>query len=576
MKLREYKKNLKKEYESTFPQKETKQKRQFQFKLRYVFATAFGILLLALGIQHLYILGYNAGIERHNEKIRNEIMQEDLNQLIPIDSKNQYDKIVLDYQNKITFRNEKSSILQNLFSLQFIGCSSSKGDALPPPTNTGESSFQTNVQVQGVDESDVAKSDGKYIYYFDLNKLYIYKAETNSVIAESLDDGKELYIFEDKIITLGTKKTRIYEWKQEKLTKKDELAYDIYLTSRLTDGILYLASGTIMGKEEVKYTSCYYDSFSNPRYVYSLIKLNLTGLEKKETQLLSTNEVKLYASSQTFYFAAKEKNITSISMFTLELEPIGVIRLLGTVLNQFSMDEYEGFFRVVTTDKTRDALEMNALSIFDLNDACKRVGYLDQGIGKEYQEVKSVRFDKNTCYIVTYENTDPLYEIDCSNPAEPKIISAYEAPGYSNYLHTFQIKNKEYVLGLGYTDARGSTKISVYEKTNGTAQIGKDFILSYNLPTKDYFNTGIYPSMFENHKALFFYQDASYFYFGVQAAYDTYLMFKIDVEASENVISIQKEIPIKNASHEKQASRAFLIEGILYITDGKQIILEQF
>lgn len=114
-------------------------------------------------------------------------------------------------------------------------------------------------------------------------------------------------------------------------------------------------------------------------------------------------------------------------MFTLELEPIGVIRLLGTVLNQFSMDEYDGFFRVVTTDKTRDALEMNALSIFDLNDACKRVGYLDQGIGKEYQEVKSVRFDKNTCYIVTYENTDPLYEIDCSNPTEPKIISAYEA-----------------------------------------------------------------------------------------------------------------------------------------------------
>ncbi|MDE5856258.1 MAG: beta-propeller domain-containing protein, partial [Anaeroplasmataceae bacterium] len=236
--------------------------------------------------------------------------------------------------------------------------------------------------------------------------------------------------------------------------------------------------------------------------------------------------------------------------------------------------EYEGYFRVVSTDNTKNAEELNAITIFDLSDL-QKVGYLNQGIGLERQIVKSVRFDKNTCYVVTYENTDPLYEIDCSNPKEPTIVSAYQAPGYSNYLHTFKIGEKEYVLGLGYTDSLRSTKISVYEKTDGTAQIGKDFILAYDdyYSKGSYYNKGIKLQMFENHKALFIYEDGRNLYLGAHVAYNAYLIFKIDVE-SENVVTIYKEIKLNGEL--RNDSRLFLIENRLYITDCDKVIVDIF
>ena len=312
-----------------------------------------------------------------------------------------------------------------------------------------------------------------------------------------------------------------------------------------------------------------------PNYVYSLCCFDLDTLESKETQLLSSYSSILYASDQSFYFTSYNQFYTAISIFSFDLEPLGVVYVNGSVLNQFSMDEYEGYFRVVSTDTTRNAEELNAITIFDLSDL-KKIGYLDQGIGKERQIVKSVRFDKNTCYVVTYENKDPLYEIDCSNPEKPTIVSEYQAPGYSNYLHNFKIGDKEYVLGLGYTDSLVNTKVSVYEKTEeGTSQIGDDFILSSSeyYSKGDYYNPSLKTGMFSNHKALFIYNDGTYLYLGAQVAYDAYLIFKIDVEA-ESVITIDKEFKLKGEKN--NSSRLFLVDNKIYLTNCEIIVVDNF
>lgn len=70
-------------------------------------------------------------------------------------------------------------------------------------------SSETNVQVKGVDEADIVKNDGKYIYYVANNKLFIidaYPADDAEVISEiEIEDGyiQEIFINEDKLVVMG-------------------------------------------------------------------------------------------------------------------------------------------------------------------------------------------------------------------------------------------------------------------------------------------------------------------------------------------------------------------------------------
>lgn len=570
MKIKDYQKNLKKEFQETFQPKEIKPKRQFQFKLRYAFALAFAVLFVVVLGYHISIYCYNAEVDRFNETLRSEVINYgDSTKLSSVHSKKEYENVVLKYQNERTYKTKRQSFLSMIFSLQLGGCTSSKdGDTLYPPTS--DTNYDTNIQVEGIDEADVAKCDGKYIYYLNSTMLTIYCIETQSTVATYPDSGFELYVYQNKIVSFGTSKTTIYEFSNHEIKVKFQFQYQNYIDSRIVNEDLYFVAGSLANEESILYDECYYDNYSQPRCLYSLVRLNLNTLEKKEVQLLSRFQSILYASHQHFYIASKENMFTSISIFSYDLEPVGVIRVSGTILNQFSMDEYENTFRVVSTDTSKNATELNAISIFSISEGFKRVGFLDQGIGLGRQTVKSVRFNQNTCYVVTYETKDPLYEIDCSNPYSPSIVSIYQSPGYSNYLHTFTVEGKEYVLGLGFTDSQFNTKISVYEKNDVTSQIGKDFILSYDTyyDKGDYVNANLYENMFTNHKALWIYENDNKVYLGAMVAYDAYLIFEIDVNTSEEIIKIYQTIPLIKGT---KNTRLFMVEGMLYILDESKV-----
>lgn len=593
MKLKEYKKNLKNEYQETFQQKGIQPKKQFQFKIRYAFALAFLLLFAVLIGQHIYVICYNAEVDRFNASLRTEVVNYDTSEgLTSIHSKKEYEAIVTKYTNQRVYRSKQKSILSNLFSFQPIGCTANKGEDLglmvpdtsapstapSDETNSNQNnSFNTNVQVMGLDEADVAKCDGRYIYYLVYNALYIYDIETQTPVLNHQDSGNELYIYQNRIISIGYSSTSVYEFENNKLVLQYQFEYDMRLDSRLVGENLYLVKGFKVEESNIIYNDCYYDNCSQPRYLYSLVRLNLNTFVKKEIQLLSQSSSILYASDNHFYIAAQESHYTVISIFTFDLEPVGSVRVCGKVLNQFSMDEYNNTFRVVTTDTFRKDNELNAITIFDITRNFERVGYLDQGIGLDRQIVKSVRYDKNTCYVVTYQNTDPLYEIDCSDPTNPVIVSAYKAPGYSNYLHTFVVNEKEYVLGLGFTDSLVNPKISVYENTTDkTTQIGKDFILVKGLPMLegDYVNQRLHSYMFSNHKALFFYEKEGKLYLGAMVADDAYLIFEIDVNNQEQVVSIYKEIELDRSN--RSDARAFLVKDTLYVTNNDAIKVVDF
>jgi len=124
----------------------------------------------------------------------------------------------------------------------------------------------------------------------------------------------------------------------------------------------------------------------------------------------------------------------------------------GTVLNQFSMDEYNGYFRIATTtgqlikfgvvDASKPEVSKNHVFILDGN--LKTVGRLQDLAPNE--KIYSARFMGDRCYLVTFKKVDPLFAIDLSDPTNPRVLGQLKIPGYSDYLHPY---DENHLIGLG-------------------------------------------------------------------------------------------------------------------------------
>ena len=142
---------------------------------------------------------------------------------------------------------------------------------------------------------------------------------------------------------------------------------------------------------------------------------------------------------------------TTFSKFALAngvISPVASGTVNGTVLNQFSMDEYNGYFRTATTsyEKLIDG-EWNyqpSNNVFVLDEGMNVVGSITDIAPDE--TIKSVNFQGNTAYVVTYEQTDPLFAIDLSDPMNPVITDEFKINGYSSFLWKW---DEDHLLGFG-------------------------------------------------------------------------------------------------------------------------------
>jgi len=123
----------------------------------------------------------------------------------------------------------------------------------------------------------------------------------------------------------------------------------------------------------------------------------------------------------------------------------------GYLESQFSADEYEGSFRIVTTrnesvyrvyrDEAYDfynyRYEPNERSngLYVLDTDLTVVGRIDELAPGE--QVYSARFDGPVAYFCTFRNVDPLFAVDVSDPASPRVLSALKISGFSEYLHSW-------------------------------------------------------------------------------------------------------------------------------------------
>lgn len=610
MKLNKYKKLLKEEFENTINPIELKEDKKnynynHKFKFRYVFLPLLAVLLLFLIVDQIVVSVSNEDIKKYNASIEKNDF--DFNS-INITEKRYQSKLELEHAININIFPEKKelkkSLLEKIFSIRLVGCSSESKSSKPiveevgtieEPTDSGfNNSYNTNVVERSIDEADVSKCDGKYIYSLYLNNLYIYDLDGKVILTNEFEKMPlGMYIYEDKIVLLFNENVSIYSFNNSKIELKAQ--YNDYLVdSRLYKNNLFIILNENLNLDTINYDNCYYDGSINPNYLFKIFKIDLKTLTDLEADLVTTSFNQLYMSENYIYFSNRIYNhsfsginydFTNFFIIDHELNGYASFKENGYLLNKYSMSEYEGYFRFLMIDPISIKF-YNTLYTYDLEKK-ENASKLEE-IGLEYETAKSIRFYKEKCYVCTYRQTDPLYLIDLSNPYDIKIISELHVTGYSDYLHYFKINDETYILGVGYTGSR-QPKLSIYkEKDNELVQYKNSLILSYYVNDKMIsFENEKYlkidDSMYLNNNAIgyFFFVKDNIIYFGSQVGIDSYYMFKIDLESDELFTVYDNYISNKYCVTSFKWDtitylRCFLINNKLYYVGDGNIVIKDF
>ena len=210
-------------------------------------------------------------------------------------------------------------------------------------------------------------------------------------------------------------------------------------------------------------TSIYYADMnqSNSYSFTSFYGIDLTDDQQQPTNMtvLMSGASTMYVSQSNIYVAypnwVNGSEVTSIYRVKIDglqltLEAQGGVS--GYTINQYAMDEYNGNLRIATNTQNIDvskpfmgtAQSTQINNVYVLNQNMSIVGKLE-GLAQG-ENLRSVRFMGDKCYLVTFIQTDPLFVIDLSQPSNPKVLGELNIPGYSDYLHPY---DENHLIGVG-------------------------------------------------------------------------------------------------------------------------------
>ncbi len=418
----------------------------------------------------------------------------------------------------------------------------------------------TNVQVEGVDEGDIIKSDGEYLYVVKNQEILLvkaYPAEEMSVAGRiSLaQNTQEIFVEQDRLLVIS--RDRPYHYRSSAVAEVEALrmppyfknniiieTYDIkdkknpvkldsfqmegnYIASRKIGNQVYVISSQYLN---VPCKPVYYINqtqiekpYSEIRYFPDLLHdtyLHIAQIDLAakhgftlETFLSSGNQI--YCSGQNLYVTGLEygpmymdqsyqelQTQTRIYKFRLQdgIKYQAKGQVPGTVLNQFALDEYQDHLRIATTTQEWSSTHSQN-SVYILNPELKVLSSIT-GIAPG-ERIYSTRFLQDRLYMVTFRQVDPFFVIDL-NPQNPKVLGQLKIPGFSNYLHPY---GDHYVIGLGYDTSlnksggviQGGIKLSLYDVEDVSQPREVDSSISGD--------SGSYSEACENHRAFLLHHD---------------------------------------------------------------------
>ncbi len=388
----------------------------------------------------------------------------------------------------------------------------------------------TNVQVAGVDEPDIVKTDGTHLYVATSNAVTIidaYPASSASILSTinltSSSSVLGLEISQNRLLVIDQ---RSANWTTNYI---DLLLYDTtnlasptlvqncsipgnYIAARLADGYLYAviqqasyqfvngnnATGAlpelaVNGATSIVSPNLIYYSPNNMQISFytMIVSVSMSSGQYKIVSVLTGPSSTIYVSTSNIYVVytnypayyadgipgdvfnggvvstpaigveGSGDNSTifraSYSNGTVTVQATGTIP--GSVLNQFSMDEYNGYFMVATSGYASvGSYATTSDDVFVLNQNMSQVAVLRNIAPGE--NIYAVRFVGDMGYVVTYEQVDPLFAISFQNITDPVILSALTVSGYSDYLQPI---SGGYLIGVGKdTVASSSGNFSYY------------------------------------------------------------------------------------------------------------------
>ena len=492
----------------------------------------------------------------------------------------------------------------------------------------------TNTQVAGVDEGDIIKTDGRYIFLSCYDSIRIVDTLGNMSLVARIDIPSynlvDIYIDAGRLIAISND---YYSFNRAMPEAGGKIVVDsrrcvevsVYDTSDMSDIKLlreYRIEGNLAttrkqgGYLYLLTTQYLWDSptfATDPRpmagegdafkplpisdimiapgcpanSLLTLTAINVIDAEEKiasetitingysNTQYMSNNAMYI-AADDYFYFGG---NSLSISKFTIRGGKIGYAgsgSVRGSANNQFSLDEYNGYLRVATTEW--DMMNKNNLFVLDSNmQVCGSV----EGFAPE-ERVYSARFMGDRGYIVTFRQVDPLFVFDLSDPTNPKITGELKVPGFSTYLHPIA---ENVVLGIGrdvydiFTRDRYGNEVVIGQNTGGiklslfdVSDMGKP----REIDTLVLGDSG-YAELLDNHKAAMFKADDAILAFCADIMDDTpgdgwwngaFIISYADNSLSE--IGRIKSAPVSGSyyTYSFNGQRLVYIGGTLYYADS--------
>lgn len=121
----------------------------------------------------------------------------------------------------------------------------------------------------------------------------------------------------------------------------------------------------------------------------------------------------------------------------------------GRLINQYALSQWQGHLRVATTTTGQAGTTTGEAATITSQDerssesgvhVLRRKGEVLAPIGAVTglgpgERIYSVRYLGDTAYVVTFRQTDPLYALDLSDHAAPRVTGELKITGYSAYLH---------------------------------------------------------------------------------------------------------------------------------------------
>lgn len=400
--------------------------------------------------------------------------------------------------------------------------SASSTESSSSSSNTKDYST-TNIQVENVDEADIVKTDGDYIYSISEDNVIITDVKdpkqpkvVATVKSEDDDIPEDIILYKDKLVVISTKgnQTQRYYYNnrmntivkiynitsREKpvLTKSYEM-YEPYYTSRCIDNVLYVISSGNLRKEDDEIVVGYNEDNMEKELSVDKIKY-LKDVKTTKQTLISTvdlnNEtadIKLDSYLMNISNAYVSENAIYLLNQRYSNDTKMPISLLFGLKGVFGLEDYyemyveSGYYTEIYKFDIKENVEYkektkvkgktinqysldekdNHLRIALYDNDGSRVAIFDEDLKQigisdnvaKGEKMYSSRFIGDKVYFVTYKTIDPLFVMDLSNETKPKVLGKLKIPGYSTYLHPY---DENHIIGIGM-----ETKEIINRNSNG-------------------------------------------------------------------------------------------------------------